>query len=354
MSNERSTHKLFGVQMLRGAAALIVVVAHFVEHGVHLSHEGAIARSALFGVIVFFAISGFVIFLPFGDRAFSPGTFVVKRVFRVVPLYWASTMLVAMAAILTPSLFKNTEYDALDLFRSLFFIPYEQPAGSGDWRPLHKPGWTLNYEMFFYTLTLLTFWCKTERARLLIISTILISFVLAGSASTRHGLIGGFYGQPITLAFVGGVACASAWKRGALDGVAWRGRWLILALSVLFVAISLAAPTSVLAAAVGMFPIIAAILLVICCLVWEPHITDVRALTWLGDISYSAYLLHMFVVGVTWALLRRVFGLDASMIVTAFGITAGIALTMFVSHLSFRYFEQPVNRLGHKLARRSA
>ena len=84
-SVERRT--LHGVQVLRGVAAMMVVVLHvclFITH-----NRDSLVPAGAAGVDIFFAISGAVMALS--APALAPGDFMLLRVVRIVPLWWFSS-----------------------------------------------------------------------------------------------------------------------------------------------------------------------------------------------------------------------------------------------------------------------
>src|SRR5262249_39672775 len=127
---------LDSLQALRAVAALSVV----------LYHIDFIGRGA-FGVDIFFVLSGFIIcHVTAADRQH----FLLKRLIRIVPLYWARTLVVCALALAAPRLLQTTSDSWMGLLKSLFFIPYEKESGRV--YPVLFLGWTLNYEMFFYVV----------------------------------------------------------------------------------------------------------------------------------------------------------------------------------------------------------
>jgi exopolysaccharide production protein ExoZ len=93
------------------------------------------------GVDLFFVISGLVISLSTkpSDRA---SDFCVKRLIRVVPLYWIATI----AIIALDSWVGVTVASGTDLIRATFFIPIPGHV------PPYAPAWTLTFEMMFYAV----------------------------------------------------------------------------------------------------------------------------------------------------------------------------------------------------------
>ena len=76
--------------------------------------------------------------------------FLLKRIFRIVPLYWILTLGVFALAIFVPDVLNNTTANIVHLIKSLFFIPFDK-NGTGHF-PILFLGWTLNFEVIFYFL----------------------------------------------------------------------------------------------------------------------------------------------------------------------------------------------------------
>ncbi|HYM36497.1 MAG TPA: acyltransferase, partial [Steroidobacteraceae bacterium] len=98
MTTFDNRHRLQGIDLLRGFASLWVVLSHYIPHW-----NDTIAPTLVivpreygrFAVYLFFAISGFVIFMTL-DRCKTVTDFVVLRFSRLYPAYWA-TLLFATA-----------------------------------------------------------------------------------------------------------------------------------------------------------------------------------------------------------------------------------------------------------------
>lgn len=124
-----------GIQMLRGIACIFVVLCH-----TKLTNIGS------WGVDIFFVISGFM--LMYSTRSGSKHFF-LKRVKRIIPLYWFMTIVTSVLICVAPSLFNSYEFTWEYLLKSLLFIPYRH---SEIVQPVYGLGWTLNYEMFIYII----------------------------------------------------------------------------------------------------------------------------------------------------------------------------------------------------------
>lgn len=237
--------QLLGVQALRGLAAVLVAIAHLLEHGLGEEVPHVLLFGGRFGVVIFFVISGFVIHYSSGSGSIEPGAFAIRRLMRITPLYWATTLVVAVCSLTAPQIFKTTSFDAAGLIKSLLFIPYEAPAGSMDWRPLFKLGWTLNYEIFFYTMTLALFWCRTARLRAIGLTVILCAFILRLQFPRDPHSIIAFYASYNLLPFLAGVWIAEAFRSGIFHLRQWRDARIAVPLAVLLVVLLYAAPTSI-------------------------------------------------------------------------------------------------------------
>src|SRR5215216_4434281 len=92
------------VQYLRGIAAVAVVYFHT---KIYMSEFAwPIGRQFGYGgVDLFFAISGFIMMVTTSVKPETPWAFYLKRIIRVVPLYWAATLMAAALFLLIPSAF---------------------------------------------------------------------------------------------------------------------------------------------------------------------------------------------------------------------------------------------------------
>ncbi|MEW6270401.1 MAG: acyltransferase, partial [Thermodesulfobacteriota bacterium] len=155
------------VDGLRGAAALLVLLYHcwvFTDPPLDGGPLRALAACGALGVDFFFVISGFVLFLPVARRGGAFGSvrgYLLRRVARIVPAYYASLLLQALAVpLLTP--FATPFASAggwLVLAAHLLFVQHELPASlahaagfRGDVLGFGVNGvlWSLSIEALFY------------------------------------------------------------------------------------------------------------------------------------------------------------------------------------------------------------
>lgn len=352
MQTSRVSARLGSIQILRGVAALLVVIAHVIEHPL-AQIPNAVFVTGRFGVDIFFVISGFIIMYVTPDGPFAPFGFAARRLLRIVPLYWVCTVAVFALAIVAPSAFKQTPADWNYFLHSLAFVPMPRPGTTADWRPLLKLGWSLQYEMFFYLLIALLFWCRSRLQRATIVTVLLAPLVaLSLFVEPRAGLFA-HYANVNHLGFLAGVWLAVAHRAGIFDRI--RDGDLSPAAAVATLAVGATtvlygdtmpeilmiwdqAPMTIAAAA-----IVATGLYVEA---WSRGRSPV--LERIGDWSYSLYLTHMFVVGAAWSVAGRLH-LASPVALIGLGL-ATVAVSLVVAALSWRLIEVPANAFGRRFA----
>jgi exopolysaccharide production protein ExoZ len=335
--------KFITIQYLRGFAAMLVLASHALLYPL-IEHNLAFGRLGWLGVILFFVISGFIMVAVTGEGKFSAPDFLRRRFIRIVPMYWAATLLAAALALFAPQLFKTTVYDGAELVMSLLFIPFHNPV-SGGIHPLYKLGWTLNYEVFFYVcFALLAF--LGAGARVVWLTAAFTVLALAGLIFEPQPAIPQFYTSFMPLAF-----CAGAWLGLAI----LRGRVGALPQKAIYAAvvIGLAALVEGFAWDQGVVEdgfafvgfVIFASALVVLAVRFEPHLPRIALLERIGDASYSIYLVHIYEVAILAGLAFKLLDpadLWADYFVAAVSIVggtlAGIVLYELVEKPVLRFF----------------
>ncbi|MBW9052124.1 acyltransferase family protein [Rhizobium mesosinicum] len=281
---------LVQLQYLRAIAALMVVYFHAILQLAKVN-PAIDATSFIYGetgVDIFFVLSGFVMWLTTSGRSMTPADFARKRIKRIVPLYWLATLFSAAVALIAPSLLKSTTFDLPHLMASLLFLPWINPVDPAMIAPVIVPGWTLNYEMFFYFVFALLLPIR-EDYRLpalfgVFAAILIICHLLPETTATK------FYGQPIIFEFLAGVALG--WLYGQKLLLPKRWAWVLLAVSFAFLFINedLVRPD-------GRYYAwgIPAIFIVYSAVSIDfSKLPFVGWLNYLGDASYEIYITHAF------------------------------------------------------------
>ena len=201
----QKTKKLNNIQVLRAFAATVVILFHTGFTFSHLHTFGS------FGVDIFFVISGYIMARILDPRLnASSESFLRHRILRIVPPYWFFTLCLFCVAYVAPQWMESTQVmhgtraDGMELLKSLLFIPYLK--SSGYIQPLLGPGWTLNFEMFFY-LCLAGGLMISRRHAAWIGSTIVLITVLGTQPLIRESMVAKFYSNYVGLCFIFGVVC---------------------------------------------------------------------------------------------------------------------------------------------------
>lgn len=238
------------------------------------------------GVDIFFVISGFVMGTSTATRHTGPVDFFTNRLVRIVPLYWALTLMMVVLAVTPSHLFTALSPTPHTTVLSLLFVPHFSDTRPSEIWPLLVPGWTLNFEMFFYAMFAVSLLARRYAALVLIGCCIGLSAIgLVGGPFT--GAVARTYTDPVILEFAAGVLIAQLWLRRVLDIPLPMSAGLLLA-GVALIVLGAADPVGSVARQCG------ALLLVIACLSRAAQGLEIQSLKRLGDASYSIYLTHVF------------------------------------------------------------
>ena len=318
---ERSmTNKLSGLELLRFMAALAVVFYHIPSIGI-----------GTFGVDVFFVISGFVMMLSTSKNTHQ---FLLKRIIRIVPLYWLATLGVFAIAIIMPSVLKNTDASILDLIKSLLFIPFDK-NGVGH-QPVLAVGWTLNYEMYFYALFALS--CLISKRYRGIITVVLLEaniFLLSRFGS----FVANTYSDLIVLEFGLGIALYLLLNKDAFQTVA------VLTLISICSLINYEEGHRFFVFGLPSFLVVMLFVLI------GNRFSKSPLIPVLGGSSYALYLCHSYIIRVFDRLVDWFF--NENIFLTILAVLISVIGSIIVSILLFKYFESPVlDYLRQKLVKK--
>jgi len=317
-----------GLQWGRAIAALMVALVHASIYP--FPSSGITHLLSRFAVTLFFVISGYLMVVTTGERAFDGVRFLKKRLLRVAPLYYVATLLAAVAVLIAPQGFKDTVFDVPHLVMSLLFLPMYEPGHSGAIDPFLRLGWTLNYEMYFYVIFALL--CRFgQMNRAILMTALFCATTLLGQMFKFENAMLQFYTRVDPLAFMGGVWLAVLCKR-------FKGR-LAATPSLLLLVVAMLALAGIHQVYGGVRDIVWTQIAIdaICTLVIAvlaltaalPGGVLHRGFMAAGDASYSMYLFHMFAVGAAHLAFSRLLPhLDRSIAVVltcAAAVAAGLA-----------------------------
>ncbi len=288
---------LLSVQILRAIAASMVVLYHvqidlIATFGATPGLPDLTVGAA--GVDIFFVISGFIM-VHVSDRQFGRPdawrTFLLRRLIRICPLYWAVTTFHVIVSRMAPDLF-STAFPAGLVIASYLFWPAERPDGLVT--PVVAQGWTLNFEMLFYLLLAASL-SAPRRQAVLVSCLTLVALVLAGEVTTLPFPLS-YWSHSIILGFAAGLLLGLAYQEGL------RLNWLTRAALVLagvlaYLAVLPEHGEEILDSGARSFLLWGgpATLIVAGAVLGEPAAKPAgpsRLLSVLGDASYALYLTH--------------------------------------------------------------
>lgn len=329
-------NQIVSIQILRAIAAWLVVMHHFGKE-LTSSFGNFFEQQGNFGVDIFFVISGFIIFFVADGNTHGAGTFIVNRLFRVIPAYWLVTLAIVALKFIYPVEFSYTDWNIKTLVSSLLFIPVENPAGLGPF-PLLIVGWTLNIEIFFYLLVTACF-CLGKRYRFIACSLFLIMIPFFWD---REWFYGSVLGTRKLCEFVLGIIISYTYikitslKEEILNTKI--GLFISQNLASLGV-ITLVPAVSFLFLDRDGMRLLSAGLIVSGTLFFERYLSQnnliSKGLSKLGEMSYSTYLIHYIVIGV----LIHYAGVPQNGLEEFFEWIVLISFIVVLSHLGFKYVE---------------
>jgi exopolysaccharide production protein ExoZ len=289
------------IQYLRGVAALLVVWLHATAMTAFAGKD--FAQFGRVGVDIFFVISGFIMWTT-TSAGRRPTDFWRARIIRIVPLYWLFTLVFIAGMAFTPGvIFNSRSFDLTFLLRSLLFIPTKDPS-LGTITPVYAPGWTLNFEMFFYFVFGWALLIASRRARAATILGVFLTLNLAGYLFNVDSPIWSFYTHPMLLEFCFGIVIALNVDRIERQS-GWFGALLIVAAMACFAANTVRTPDGP-----DIFSGAGAVLVVAGVLTLErlARRRIIPIAKFLGDASYSMYLAHPFAQRAVFIVLGKILG----------------------------------------------
>jgi peptidoglycan/LPS O-acetylase OafA/YrhL len=326
------------IQLFRFLAALAVIICHSSFYaserlvpGSYIYHEGSA------GVSLFFVISGFVMIVSSEKLINKVGgwrEFVVKRIVRIVPIYYLITTFKLIVLITATSLILHSELDSLLILKSYLFIPALNV--DNEFRPLYGVGWTLNFEMFFYLLFALCLAFKFKP-----IPTLSIIFGLLASASffkTPDWSDWSFYADPIVLNFVYGMVAAKLIVKGRLMPTFISVGIVVVGLIYMFVPrVGILSDFKINTWIGGL----SSFLVVYggASMDFKPRVKIYPWLIYLGGASYSLYLIHPTISPMVPALLKRVGAYS-----TLASIPLSVALSLIAGTVFYKFIEVPLTK----------
>lgn len=337
--------RLNSLDYLRGLAALGIVIYHFYSWTFGAFDSSSIlSRFGLYGVSIFYMLSGLTLFHIYEKKLFvkeSLGSFFKKRFFRIMPLLWlvtTLTILFARASFGIERILLN--------YSGLFSIlsPTSYIAGGA---------WSIGNEIGFYLLFPIVVWSYQKMKPIffalmclcLVCHLYFAFFILSPQSSIPSQWM--FYVHPLNQVFffVSGILIYILNKYVKLN--ARVALFLLIVGITLFIYYPMNGPKSILI--VGYNKILFTLFsgLIIWAALNLSAITFFpihKSLHWLGEISYSVYLLHPL----TWKTISIVLGRFSIEIGFMGKLAVTLCCTLLLSHLVYNYYEKIIANWGRR------
>jgi exopolysaccharide production protein ExoZ len=345
-ASQQPSRRIVSIQVCRGLAALLVVLAHI--HGIERNHFASdylrLFGYGDLGVDVFFVISGIVIASvtteKFGSTR-TAATFLYHRLARIFPIFWIYTTLALLANWLTPLIDSNAHPRSYSLIASYLLIPTRLPM-------LLFQGWTLSFELYFYLVVTLLLLLPRRIAPWLLalwgIAIVALKIHIGLSPSPIVQLLT----NPAILEFLAGCVLFQIFRRSRLHPAA--GIIFLSASLLLLVAIILHYDFVSIVNHPWQRPLLYgsfATLFLLGALELE-RTQLIRYLPFfvsIGDWSYSIYLSHVLILGLITRLIAPRLPESRALILIPI---LGIAAVLFVGYLSYTCIERPLLTLLRK------
>ena len=340
--------RLQGIQFLRAIAAASVAYNHILSETLRNANTalqiGKLPMTA--GVDIFFVISGFIMVYTTHETeagVHTAYTFGLRRLFRIVPIYWIFTSILVIVAVFMPQILNTVEADGGHILASYLFWP--SPEATGDIRPLLNVGWTLNYEMYFYAWFAIGLFAPRAFLFPVVFGGVL-GVVLLARLMPDASVALTYWGNLVVLEFLAGMLLAAVFFRHPVPN-SLLPFLLITAISLVWIAVfaltDLSLGQRVVNKGVGAVLIVYAFT---CLLPQEVALKLFRWSSVFGDASYALYLCHLFVLralAIVWALLV---GPDVALEVF---VLITFVSSVFASVYVWAWAERPLQSLTRKI-----
>lgn len=347
-------NRLHTLDYLRGLCAFGIMIYHYFtfNSGLYTS-EAFMARLGLYGVSVFYVLSGLTLYLVYYDKMKPSGSdvldFARRRFYRIFPLLWLVTITAVALTRRIP--------DLSDLFLNLSGL-----FGFVKWYAYFSTGvWSIGNELVFYSLFPVFVYLSRKSSKLLAIFSVLIfgiylyfAFALLNPDAPLADQWR-TYINPLNQVFL----FLAGFLLGRFGSLIPTSRYISPALFLLAIVIFIFYPVrgNTIALITGVERIIFTIATIALCVSFFRLKVDVpnfvhRPLAHLGEASYSVYLLHPIVYTIADKVFRRID--PAASVHWYLKIAVCAIATLVLSHFVYEYFEKYFMKKGRRVVPETA
>ena len=319
------------------------------------------------GVQLFYVTSAVTLLMSWKARADGYRPFLIRRLFRIVPLFWIAALVYLSFASTFPAISAGyfspgTSWSWVDVSRQLLFLDAIFPSNSS----IVPGGWTIDTEMFFYLLLpALIFFIRNW---LVALAAYFISIILTYKAFPIYfdflvSVIPNIPKETIAvwatlslpaqlpIFLAGFVAFYLLEDQNILPQPNKKSLVYLLLLSSLLMGI-----LSIIPSQLSLWGIPLGIL-VVCFGRRNGGLLINKPIINLGKVSFSAYIWHFMIINLIY--LERDLGVDLIGLKNGGGYTKFVILLLLIllitypiSYISFKYIEKPMIKIGGVIAKR--
>jgi exopolysaccharide production protein ExoZ len=348
LSRGGSSANVRSMEGLRGFAVFLVFLVHYVTLSEPLVDQlpgltaftGAVHTVGNAGVDLFFVLSGYLIYGSLIARPQPFLAFMARRVQRIYPVFLAVLAVYVLLSFLSPQDSKfppGLAASAIYLAENILLLPGLFPI-----EPIITVAWSLSYEMFYYIAIpgLIAAFRLRRRSRSWRVGFFLILTAVIVACSV-------LYGAPVRLImFVSGILLFEAMRTedGFSPGPGWGLAALVAGLA--FMLAPLPGEAGFAAKIIVLFGTFWAFCL--SCFrapqTWLPRLFCWTPLRWLGNMSYSYYLLHGLTLKIAFVVLASVLPMSGADAATFWLLLPPLFVaTLISSAMLFLAIERPLS-----------
>jgi exopolysaccharide production protein ExoZ len=334
--------RVYSIDFLRGVMASLVMIYHFNSwSGDGLDASSILSRFGLYAVSIFYIISGYALAYVYSDKGSSVDIlkYSSARFFRLAPLFY-----LVSTAFLIKAIIVNDDISFINIVLNFSFLfSVVDPSAY-----LATGAWSIGNEMLFYCVLLIVLKSpKYELALFVLLVLSIISFVLFrfqilnidASLPSQWGL----YINPLNhiLFFVTGL-CFYQYRHFIARYTGILLTCTLMLSSLIFLYPAEGGRINLVTGLTSFLLFLSSVSIFLVFLILNRFsLFSFLPFRFMGDISYSLYLLHPLV----WFVVARILPSNFNAVVI---IILAVIVTVILSWVSFKYFEKPAINFGKR------
>jgi exopolysaccharide production protein ExoZ len=341
-------NRLESLDWLRGLMALSVMLYHF---GGRNDAATPLGKLGIYGVSIFFILSGLSMAIAYNKYITdvrSSAKFFIRRLFRIWPLLWLAVALVAVPAYLSGNPYSGIMI-ALNLSTLFGFVAPTEYINMG--------AWSIGNEMVYYAFTpvfIAAYHWRKSVGNLVTLATGALASVFAFYILDPSSTLGNqwaLYINPFNNLFLYCAGLAIYYNFREVEAPrGWHLPILLITVALFFLYPSSGDQINIVTGVNRIAMSLISLAIVVAFYKCPPTLPKFlgNRFEQLGIATYGVYLLHPIVLDFTRGAFQ-VLGVQIKYLPTLIAI----GFTVVLAHLTFRFFESPLTKLGKRVTQGS-